>query len=200
MAFNIRVLDNYFNNLETASAAINAMNIVIPNIRVCEVFPGGLTPDKVRKLLNLLPVSSLEVDMDEYWGEQHDILMALNHGRWLRKLTIKNCRDTLRYLPISVYDIEIIAVDEEVKAIQEIVKLEQLRRISLTGGTVDLRTLTNTVNRETWIEELEMVHTIITTPSGLCRSGARIYNLKTTAVKLNGVEASHDDIQQLFRE
>lgn len=148
MAFNEGVLQNYFNNMETASAAISAMNIAIPTIRLTEVFPDGLTPDQLRRLLNLLPVSSMEIDLGDYWGEQNDIFMALNNGRWLNKLTIRNCNEPIRYLPISVFEIEIFAGDD-VRAIQEIAKLEQLRRISLTGGSLDLKTLVNTMNLET---------------------------------------------------
>lgn len=200
MPINEEILCNYFNGLETSAAAIRALNIEIPFIRLSDAIPDGMTPEKIRKLLNLLPIKSLEVDLDTYWGEHRDILMALNHGRWLTKLRLMNCRETIHYLPINIREIDIYALDETVTAIKEIVKLEELRKIRLVNGAVDIRTLFNTTERETWIDELELVRTVITSPSGLCRSGARIYNFITTDVKLNGTPATQEQINQIVHE
>lgn len=102
MAFNDSVLGNFYDGLETSAAAIRAMNIEIPRIRLSDAIPDGMTPAKIRKLCGLLPIRSMEINLDEYWGEQKDIFMALNHGKWLNELHIINCRDTINFLPISV--------------------------------------------------------------------------------------------------
>lgn len=196
MALNQKTLTKFYDGTETAAAALRAMEIEIPPIRLSQVIPEGLTRNKVRKLLNLLPITSLEIDLEDYWGEPNEIMTTLTMSQFITNIRILNCNDTIIQLPISTREVEIHA-SPNTKAIKEVVKMENIRKIKLINGTIDTETLINTMERETWIENLELINTSIITTTGLCRS-ARILKFTTTNVKINGMNVTHGEVNKIL--
>lgn len=190
-------LKGYYNGRETAAAAIFALDIEIPPVNLDGIMPEGITPDKVRKTLNLIPITTLEINLRNYHGHPDEIMSIIATGQWISRLFIINCPNTIQFIPISVTEIDIEAT-EEAKAIKEIVKFENIKKINLNGGIIDTQTLTNMTERETLLEELILNNTIITTTAGFCRAMARVTRITANNVILNRELMSNEDIQHLL--
>lgn len=186
-------ISEYFRGYQTAASALNELNITIPPIRFSNIITEGITQAKTRKILDLLPITELEIDLRDCLDSVDDILIALTTGRWIRVLTIYNVRNTIKILPTSVEEI-IIHAKANSKAILDIIGMEHVRSIKLYGGLVNTATFNNLARRSTRLQNLEFINTAIETERGLCRAIVRVANFKTTNVLFNGAPASTDEI------
>lgn len=188
-------LQGYYINRETAAAAIYALEIDIPPINLGDIMPEGITRDKVRKTLNLIPISTLNVDLRDYYGHPDEILSTIATAQWITKLNITHCSFPIQFLPVSTTEV-IIKATAGARAIKEIIKMESVKRISLNRGTIDSETLSNLLKRETFLEELTLKDTIFTTSIDLRRAMTKVVRIKADNIYLCGETMTDEDFHQ----
>lgn len=192
-----KALNNYFDGRETPANTIHALKIEIPALVLCETFSDGFSAERMSKIFELLPVREIELGMEDAWDTQGVIEGALSRGHYLERVRILNCHEIIQTLPPTVKTVQ-IHTDCEILAIKNVVKMENVRKIAMIGGRIDMQTLINIMDRTTWLEELDLYKTEITSGQGLCRAAARILNVITNEVKIEGKTVSQDDVRKIL--
>lgn len=190
-------LNNYLEGRETPANAIHALGIAMPKLVFHEKFPNGYNASCIHKILNLLPIENIELDVDHFLEEQNIVLDALNRGRYLKKVRVINCHEVIVTLPPTVSTIQ-IHTEDEILAIREIVKLENVKKIGLIGGGISPQTLSNIMDRTTWLDELDLYRTEISSATSFSRASARILNIITREVKIEGILYSPEDVHKFL--
>lgn len=192
-----RILNQYFEGRETSANAIRAMGINVPPIVMTDFFPDGYTAENIRKIFNLLPVEEIEIDMHNSLDIQGRITAALTHGHYLKRVRLLNCYETIDILPTTVTAVE-IQTEQDILPLRNIAKMENIRKIAMIGGRVDMQTLIHIMNRSTWLEELDLCEAEITTAAGLCRAASKIMEIITTDVKIDGKSVTREDVNKIL--
>lgn len=191
------IINDYLVGRETPANAIHALGISMPKLVFHEKFPDGYNALCVRKVLNLLPIDNIELDVDDFLEEQGCVIDALGQGCYLRKVRIINCHEIIVTLPPTIASVQ-IHTEREILAIKEIAKMENVKKIGLIGGRINVQTMTNIMDRATWLDELDLYGTEITSAAAFSRASARILNVVTNEVKIEGVQYSPNDVHQLL--
>lgn len=190
-------MKDYFNGRVVPSNVLNAMEIKIPTLILGETFSDGFNDESIKKLFELLPVREIELDMEEAWVSQDAIERALSGGNYVRRIRVMGCRQIIKTLPPTTTTVE-IQTDHKITAIKTVVGMENIRKIAMIGGRIDMQTLINIMDRTTWLEELDLCGTEITTRQGLCRAAARILNLIATDVIIEGKLTSQEEVRAIL--
>lgn len=190
-------MNDYINGREIPSSVLHAMEIEVPTVVLSKTFSDGFHGDQIRKLFQLLPVREIEFDMDEAWESQDAIERALASGNFIERVRMMGCRQIIKTLPPRTTKVE-IHTNHKISAIKNIVSMENVRKIAMVGGRIDMQTLINIMDRTTWLEELDLCGTEITTTQGLCRAAARILTLTATEVKIEDKLVSQEEVNAIL--
>lgn len=192
-----KTLNDYFNGRVIPSNVLHAMEIEIPTLNLSEIFSDGFNGERIKKLFELLPLKEIELEMEDAWEGQDDIERALSSGNYIQRIRVMGCREIIKTLPPTTTTVE-IHTDHKITAIKNVVGMENIRKIAMIGGRIDMQTLINIMDRTTWLEELDLCGTEITTKQGLCRAAARILNLIATNVNIEGKPVSQEEVRAIL--
>lgn len=190
-------LEDYLYGRETPANAIYGMRIAIPPLILSETCPEGFTAEIIRKIFNLLPVEEIELDLNNSLETQNEILTALTHGHYLAHVRIHNCIDPIISLPTTVTAVE-LHTEREIPLIKNVVKMENVKKISIIGGRIDMQTSLNIMDRTTWLEELNLFKTSITTNTGLVRAASKIMEIKVEEINISGRPSTQNDVNRIL--
>lgn len=191
-----KTFNDYLNGRVVPSNVLHAMGIEIPTIKLSEIFSDGFHGERIKKILELLPVKEIELDIEDAWEGQEDIERALAGGSHIRRIRIMGCHQTVKSLPPTTTKLE-LHTNHRIAAIRDVVGMENVRKIAMVGGRVDMQTLINIMDRTTWLEELDLCGTELATKQGLCRAAARILNIIAADVKIEGKMVSQEEVHAI---
>lgn len=128
---------------------------------------------------------------------QGRITAALTHGHYLERVRLLNCYETIDILPTTVTAVE-VQTEQNIMPLRNIAKMENIRKIAMVGGRVDMQTLMNIMDRSTWLEELDLFEAEITTATAPCRAASKIMEITTIYVKIDGKSVKREDVRKIL--
>lgn len=112
------------------------LNMIIEEMNLTGI--ERLTAQKITRLVTTFAIEEIKIDMRDTIDPQREILEALVHSQWTRKLTIKNLEEPIHILSPLINDITVETNGENVAIMAKLATNENLKRIKCVGGTVSV--------------------------------------------------------------
>lgn len=192
-------LQKYITGDATPAEVLQSINIKLPIININEMI-NGIGRREVEKILNLIPAKKVIIEIDATWDSEEETLAGLMAGKYIQKIFIAGCNHEIRDLPQSTEEI-VVRAGEDCAAIRNIVTRENIRKITMIGGSVDHRTWRTIADRTTKLSELELIETKLSDILNAHEALHMIGHFKTTNARINNREKTHEQvINQIYEQ
>lgn len=190
--------NNYLKGEALPAEVSEAMNTYVPPIYLNEKID-SFGRREIEQFLKIVPAKVVLMKIDDSWDDEEETLLGLMAGRFIERIFIYGCSHEIKYLPTSAHSVSVRARGD-CTAIRQMVKMENLREITMIGGKMDEPTWVTIGERLTKIRKLELIGTRIECVRFGYRALGRINDFITKGVKLNGEEIGMHDLVRRMRE
>lgn len=191
-AFNAYLKDDV-----VAADVLKDLGVLAPALHIDEIID-GLGRREVEKLLNLVPATTVFINIGNTWDGEEETLAGLTAGRYIEKIFISECNHEIRELPQSARKVT-VKTTGDCAAIRNIIGMEHIKEITLVGGRVDLHTWVRLNERATRMSKLEFIGSEIENIRYGRGGIKKVCEFKAVEAKIGGVPITQEEIVAMMR-